>query len=214
MMKLDLSLYLVTDRGLALARPLQTIVEKAVKGGVTVIQLREKDCSSREFLELAIGLKRLLKPKGIPLIINDRLDIALAADADGLHVGQSDLPWNTARHLLGRNKIIGLSVESLEQAVEANTADVDYIAVSPVFFTPTKTDTKMPFGIEGVHEVAAITRHPLVAIGGINHSNAQQVMAAGADGIAVVSAIVSAPDPEKATRELKNIIMRTKNEQG
>jgi thiamine-phosphate pyrophosphorylase len=142
----------------------------------------------------------------VPLIINDRLDIALAVDADGLHIGQSDLPYKVARKLLGKNKIIGLSVENMEQARMANDLDVDYIGISPVFSTPTKTDTQKPFGLEGIREIAAFSRHQSVAIGGINTNNAADIIRAGAHGIAVVSAIVSADEPAKAARELKSKI--------
>ena len=131
----DPSLYLVTDRDLSLGRPLEFIVEEAIKGGVTMVQLRETRCSTLEFYQLALQLKALLKPQNIPLIINNRADIALAVDADGLHIGQSDLPWQVARQLLGPDKIIGLSVETLQQARAANELDIDYIGISPVFAT-------------------------------------------------------------------------------
>jgi thiamine-phosphate pyrophosphorylase len=208
MKSFDLSLYLVTDRDLSLGRPLEFIVEEALKGGVTMVQLREKNCSSLEFYRLGIRLKKLIKPYNIPLIINDRLDIALAVNADGLHIGQSDLPWNVARRLLGKNKILGLSVETMQQAEESNSLDIDYIGISPVFATPTKTDTFKPFGLIGVKSVSSITRHPNVAIGGINLENATQIMAHGANGIAVVSAISSAENPRLAAELLKNEIKR------
>jgi thiamine-phosphate pyrophosphorylase len=202
----DLSLYLVTDRPLSLGRDIEWIVEEAVKGGVTMVQLREKDCSTREFIELAIRLKQKLKPFSVPLIINDRVDVALAAEADGVHIGQSDMPYEMARRLLGRDKIIGLSVENMGQVRHANDLDVDYIGISPVFSTATKTDTNTPFGLEGIRQVMALTRHPAVAIGGINTHNATAIMHAGANGIAVVSAICSAKHPWEATLELKNKI--------
>lgn len=205
-MNLDLSIYLVTDRPLSLGRDMEWIVEEAVKGGATVVQLREKDCSTREFVELARRLKKTLAPYHVPLIINDRIDVALAADADGVHIGQSDMDYNTARGLLGYEKIIGLSVENLQQVEEANQLDVDYIGISPVFGTPTKTDTATPFGLEGLVAAMKITRHPAVAIGGINKTNAANIMRAGAQGIAVVSAICSAKSPKDATIELKEII--------
>ena len=141
----DLRLYLVTDRQLSLGRDIEWIVERAVSGGVTMVQLREKDCSTLEFVNLAIRLKKKLSPLRIPLIINDRLDVALGADADGIHIGQSDMPYEIARGLLGKDKIIGLSVENLEQVLEANYQDVDYIGISPVFNTTTKKDIAKPF---------------------------------------------------------------------
>jgi len=207
MRKCDLSLYLVTDRGLSLSRPLEKIVEEAVRGGVTIVQLREKNAGSREFYNLAVKLKSLLQKYDVPLIINDRLDIALAADADGIHLGQSDLPSAIVRKILGPHKIIGLSVESLQDAVEANETDVDYIAVSPVFATPTKTDTKKPFGLSGVREVIEISKYPCVAIGGINANYAGTIIKSGASGIAVVSAVMSVASPYDAAKELKELVI-------
>ena len=206
MTEFDLSLYMVTDRDLSLGRPIEKVVEEAVKGGVTMVQLREKDCSSREFYDLAMRLKEKLLPYHIPLIINDRLDIALACDAEGLHIGQNDIPYDIARKLLGQDKIIGLSVESLQDAIDANDMDVDYIGISPVFGTPTKTDTKTPLGIEGVEAIMKISKHPSVGIGGLNIANAKDVINAGANGVAVVSAIMSAQNPQLAAKELINKI--------
>jgi len=206
MNKLDLSLYLVTDQGLSKGRSHEYIVEEAVKGGVTIVQLREKDISSRDFYKLAKSLKSLLKPLNIPLIINDRLDIALAIDADGLHIGQSDLPYPVVRKLLGKEKIIGLSVETIEQAREANNLDVDYIGLSPVFSTDTKLDINTPLELSGIKQIAGFTKHKTVAIGGINSLNAESVITSGADGIAVVSAIVSHESPLEAASNLKAII--------
>lgn len=205
-MQLDLSLYLVTDRNLTLNRPLLEVVEQAVKGGVTVVQLREKDCSSKAFFEEAVKLKKLLSTYDIPLIINDRLDIALAVDAEGLHIGQHDIPYPIARKLLGKEKVIGLSVESLKDLEVANGWDVDYIGLSPVFDTSTKTDTATALGLEGVRELTRISKHPSVGIGGIDRYNAASIIQAGADGLAVVSAIMSQPNPLEAAKELKTII--------
>ncbi|NMA75007.1 MAG: thiamine phosphate synthase [Bacteroidales bacterium] len=209
-MTFDLSLYLVTDRDLALNRPLIDVVEQAVKGGVTMVQLREKNCSSKAFYNEAKQLKKLLSSYNIPLIINDRLDIALAVDTDGLHIGQHDLPYPIARKLLGKNKIIGLSVENLQDIEESNNWDVDYIGLSPVFNTSTKTDTAKALGLDGVKELTSLTTHPSVGIGGINLSNASEIIQAGADGIAVVSAIMSHPNPLQAARELRTIILNEK----
>ncbi len=207
----DLSLYLVTDRSLSLNRSLVEVVEKAVKGGVTMVQLREKDASTSEFYNLAMMLKPLLSSYNVPLIINDRLDIALACDADGVHIGQSDMPYAVARKLLGKNKIIGLSVESIQDAVDANGLDVDYIGISPVFDTSTKTDTARALGLEGIREITRICKHPSVGIGGINKENARSIMMSGAKGVSVVSAIMSAKNPETAAIELRNIISKTNN---
>ena len=214
MSNLDLSLYLVTDRNLSLGRPIEYIVEEAVRGGVTVVQLREKNISTVEFYNLACSLKRLLAPYNIPLIINDRLDIALASDADGIHIGQSDMPYEVVRKILGKDKIIGLSVVSVEQAREANKLDVDYIGLSPVFSTNTKTDINTPLELKGIKEIASFTRHKTVAIGGINKANTGAIIKNGADGIAVVSAIVSHDNPREAAAVLNEIIKESKNSIG
>ena len=146
----DLSLYLVTDRGLLKEKNLEDTVKKAIAGGVTMVQLREKDCTTLEFYEIARKMKELLKPFNIPLIINDRVDILLAVDAEGLHIGQSDLPYETARKILGENKIIGLTVQNMEQIEEANKFDVDYIGIGPIFETKTKVTTTKPFEFKGL----------------------------------------------------------------
>ena len=202
----DLSLYLVTDRPLSGGRDMAWIVREAVAGGVTMVQLREKDCSTAEFVALARELKATLRPLGIPLIINDRIDVALAVDADGVHIGQSDMPYETARALLGKEKIIGLSVETMDEVLAANALDVDYIGISPVYATPTKTDTLTPFGLEGIEEVMSLSRHRCVAIGGMNRSTIGEVIARGVEGVAVVSAIVAAESPRAASAELAAII--------
>lgn len=204
--KSALRLYLVTDRPLSLGRPLEEIVSEAVAGGVTMVQLREKECPTGEFIALARRLKGLLAPLGVPLIINDRVDVALAADADGVHIGQSDMPYEDARRLLGKDKIIGLSVENFCDVERANSLDVDYIGISPVYGTPTKSDTAEPFGLEGLRRAVALSAHPTVAIGGMNAQTIGAVMATGTDGVAVVSAICSAPSPRKAAAELNAII--------
>ena len=205
-MKNALKLYLVTDRPLSLGRDIEEIVREAVEGGVTMVQLREKECPTGEFVALAKRLKALLAPLGVPLIINDRVDVALAVDADGAHIGQSDMPYEVARRLLGKEKIIGLSVENFSDLEVANTLDVDYVGISPVYGTPTKSDTAEPFGLEGLRRAVEMSVHPTVAIGGMNAQTIGEVMAAGTDGVAVVSAICSAPSPRKVAEELLNII--------
>ena len=208
--QVDWGLCLVTDRRLAGARSLEDLVRAAVRGGVTVVQLREKECGTREYVELARGMRAFLAPAGIPLVVNDRVDVALAARADGVHLGQSDLDPRDARFLLGPDAIVGLSVETLEQAEAARTLEVDYLGVSPIFPTPTKTDTVTEWGIGGLAALRAASRQVLVAIGGISVANAAQVMKAGADGIAVVSAICGAADPERAARQLRRIVDETR----
>jgi len=195
-------LYLVTDRALAAPRSLIDIVGAAVRGGVTAVQLREKQCSTREFVELGRALLALLAPSGVPLIVNDRVDVALAVGAPGVHLGQSDMDYRTARALMGPDALIGLSVETPGQAAEAAAWDVDYLGVGPIFATPTKTDAAPPWGLEQLAELRRNSPHVLVAIGGINAANAAAVIASGAHGIAVVSAICAAHDPECAARDL------------
>jgi len=198
--------YLVTDRGLCRNRSLQDIVLQAVQGGAAYVQLRDKDLSTRDFVEEAIAVKKLLLPFHVPLIINDRIDVALACGADGVHIGQEDMSYATARKLMGEKAIIGLSVETWADVEASQNLDVDYIGVSPVFATPTKTDTKEPWGLEGLRKIKSFSRHPLVAIGGINESNARTVVKAGADCLAVVSAVCSADDPAAAVAKLQSII--------
>lgn len=202
----DLALYLVTDRPLALGRDIDYVVKEAVAGGVTMVQLREKDADTAEFVALAKSLKEALAPLGVPLIINDRIDVALAVDADGVHIGQSDMPYEIARRLLGPDKIIGLSVENMHDIEVANALDVDYVGISPVYGTPTKTDTAEPFGLEGLREAVKLSVHPTVAIGGMNERTASDVMKCGPDGIAVVSAIMSADSPREASARLSALV--------
>ncbi len=199
-------LYFVTDSGLCGSRPVADVVLAAIRGGAACVQLREKDAATRAFVEEARMIKEMVAPFRIPLIINDRLDVALAVGADGVHVGQDDMPYEIARRLLGPDAIIGLSVETWADVERAETLAVDYLGVSPIFATPTKTDTKAPWGIDGLARIKAFSRHPLVAIGGLNASNAAAVVAAGADGVAVVSAICASPDPATAARELAEVI--------
>ena len=199
-------LYLVTDRDLCGDKPLEDVVLQAVRGGVACVQLREKNVSTRFFINEAARIKSRLAPFYVPLIINDRVDVALAAGADGVHVGQDDMPYAVARQLMGPKAIIGLSVETWEDVEKAQVLDVDYLGVSPVFETPTKTDTKGSWGLQGLSRIRAWSRHPLVGIGGLNRSNAAEVILAGADSVAVVSAICAAPDPCRAAQELSAII--------
>ncbi|MGN0032974.1 MAG: thiamine phosphate synthase [Candidatus Limimorpha sp.] len=205
----DLSLYLVTDRHLAAGRDIFWIVEEAVKGGCTIVQLREKQCSTREFVDIAKKMKTILSQYNVPLIINDRVDVALASDADGIHLGQSDMPVDVARTILGDDKIIGLSVENFSDIQVANSLDIDYIALSPVFGTPTKTDTKTPFKLDGVRKAMAESALPVVGIGGMNRLTAKDAVLCGLDGIAVVSDIVSSESPRESSESLLHIVKET-----
>ncbi len=205
--------YIVTDQASCLHHSLEAVVLEAARAGVCLVQLREKTIDTRSFLNKALTLKSILEPFRIPLIINDRVDIALASGANGVHIGQSDMPYKTARRLMGPDSIIGLSVETWEDVITAQDLSVDYIGVSPVFSTPTKTDTKEPWGIAGLERIKAYSRHPLVAIGGINLSNTARIIRAGADSIAVVSAICSAENPFEATRRLGSYFQQTRTPQ-
>lgn len=203
---MNLSLYLVTDDELAQGRPLPQIVAAAVRGGVTVVQLRAKNCCAHDLLQRAHALLALLRPLGVPLIVNDRLDIALAAGADGVHLGQDDLPCTAARRLAGPDFTIGVSVGNAAEARRAEADGADYLGVSPLHTTPTKPDAPPATGLAGLRAIRAATQLPLVVIGGLHTGNVAEALHAGADGIAVVSAIMAAPDPTAAAAALAAII--------
>jgi thiamine-phosphate pyrophosphorylase len=196
----SLRLCLVTDRDLAKGRALVEIVAAAVQGGVTMVQLREKSAPTRAFLEDARALKALLAPLNVPLIINDRTDIALAVDADGVHVGQKDMPVDLVRQMMGPGKIIGLSITNHEQIARPDAGKTDYLGLGPLYLQQTKSDAATPLGVEGFRALRAATTKPVVAIGGLKAENSAPVLAAGADGLAVVSGIVAAEDPKAAAQ--------------
>ena len=198
--------YLVTDGRLCGPRGVEATVAEGVRGGAAWVQLREKTATTRAFLETALRLKTLLTPLRVPLLINDRVDVALAAGAEGVHLGQNDMPPEHARQILGPDAVIGLSVETWSDVETAQDQDVDYLGVSPVYSTPTKTDTSGVWGLDGLVRIRAYSKHPLVAIGGIGAGNAARIVHTGVDCIAVVSAICAAPDPYRATRTLCDII--------
>ncbi|RXJ74779.1 thiamine phosphate synthase [Veronia nyctiphanis] len=195
-------LYLVTDENID-TDAITHIVATAIEGGVTMVQLREKKASTRQFLTKAQALKRVTADAGVPLIINDRVDIALAVDADGVHLGQSDMPVKKARELLGPEKLIGLSIESESQLADVSNEPLDYIGLSAIFATNTKTDTIKAWGLDGLKHAVAMSPVPVVAIGGINETNISDIYRTGAHGAALVSAICSAQDPAAASRTLK-----------
>ncbi|SHJ68297.1 thiamine-phosphate diphosphorylase [Geosporobacter subterraneus DSM 17957] len=194
-------LYLITDRACLQGKNLIETIEEAIAGGVTLVQLREKDASSLAFYEIAVQVKALTSKYGIPLVINDRLDIALAVDADGLHVGQSDLPASVARKVLGNHKLLGVSTANLEEALKAKAEGADYIGVGALFPTNTKTDTRW-VTLEQLQSIKESVNIPVVGIGGIQESNALAVKETGIDGIAVASAILAAPSAKEAARRL------------
>lgn len=201
MSKIDYSTYLVTDTDMCPREKLIDVVGGAIRGGVTLIQLREKEISTREFYNEAVLLKELCKKNGVPLIINDRLDIALAVDADGIHVGQSDMPIEVIRRILGRDKIIGLSAGNVHDAEEAVKGGADYLGVGAVFRTATKKDAN-DVGIEMLEKVRAAVKIPIVGIGGINSNNIEKLYGTGIDGVAVVSCIMASDDPYNAAKQL------------
>lgn len=200
--KIDYSLYLVTDRDVLKGRDLYTSVEQAILGGSTLVQLREKNISSREFFKIACAVKQITDKYNIPLIINDRLDIALAADAAGVHLGQSDLPCKIARQILGPDKLLGISAATIEEAVAAEKDGADYIGVGAVFPTGTKLDARS-VSIEGLKLIKEALGIPVVAIGGINENNFMLLKPSGIDGIAVVSAILGKDNIQDAASKLR-----------
>lgn len=197
------SLYLITDRRIAGDGNIVDIVSAAIQGGVTVVQLRDKTATTHEMIELGRALNHMTQKAGIPLIINDRVDVALAIDADGVHVGPpDDMPASLARRLLGPDRIIGVSAESPAIALQAARDGADYVGVGDVFGTGSKADAGIPIGLSGLKAVAEVCPIPVVGIGGIHHGNAGDVIHAGADGVALISAIVGAGDPQAAAKEL------------
>lgn len=200
--KVDYTLYLVTDRRLMSCATIEESVERAIVGGASVVQLREKDCSSREFYELAVRVKKITAPKNVPLIINDRIDICLAADADGVHLGQKDLPCKEARKLLGERKIIGVSAALPEEAAKAQADGADYLGVGAAFPTDTKSDTRAVTP-EIISKIRAAVTIPFVVIGGINSGNIRSLYGLGINGAAVVSAVVAKPDITEAARIMR-----------
>lgn len=198
---IDYSLYLCTDRRLMTSPTIEASVESALRGGTTVIQLREKDCSSREFYELGLRVKKITERYNAPLIINDRVDIALAVGAAGVHVGQGDLPCKVVREIVGPDMIVGVSAATLEEAVRAEQDGADYLGVGAMYATATKTDTR-PVSMEELLKIRAAVKIPIVVIGGINKQTLGNFKGTGVDGLAVVSAIVAQPNPEAAAREL------------
>lgn len=198
---IDYSLYLCTDRRLMTSPTIEASAESALRGGTTVIQLREKDCSSREFYELGLRVKKITERYNAPLIINDRVDIALAVGAAGVHVGQGDLPCKVVREMIGPDMIVGVSAATLEEAVRAEQDGADYLGVGAMYATATKTDTR-PVSMEELLKIRAAVKIPIVVIGGINKQTLGNFKGTGVDGLAVVSAIVAQPDPEAAAREL------------
>jgi len=199
-------LYLVTDPDLSLGRPEEEIVRRAVAAGVTMVQYRDKDTSAKRMIEKIRLMAEICRPAGVALIVNDRLDVAMAGGADGVHLGQDDMELPDARRIVGEAFIIGISVTTIEEAKEAEEAGADYLGANGVFPTGTKTDLGEPLGLEGVSQLASASSLPIVAIGGINNQNAGEVISAGADGVAVVSYIVGSEDIERRCGKLLEVL--------
>lgn len=197
-----LKLYVVTDSRLSRGRDNVEVVRQAIAGGARIIQLREKEASDRQLVSMGLAIRDITRAAGVFFIVNDRVDIAQVVDADGVHLGQDDVPADLARKILGPGKIVGVTVETPDEAREAEKAGASYVGTGPIFSTATKADAGRPYGIDLIPRIKRATSLPVVAIGGINTSNVAQVARAGADGVAVVSAVVSADDIARAVREL------------
>jgi thiamine-phosphate pyrophosphorylase len=210
----ELLLYLCTDRVLSLGRPITEAVEAAIAGGVTMVQLREKNASTGEFYRIALEVQALTRRHHVPLVINDRLDIALAVGAEGLHIGQSDLPLPAARRLAGTGLFIGISVSTVEEALRAQEQGADYLGVGAVYPTGSKADAGEAIGLSGLEEIRAAAHIPVVGIGGVNAMNAADVKNTGVAGIAVISGILSQPDIQAAARELRTILDKVSEKVG
>ncbi len=207
--RLDFHLYVLTDQGLSRGRSNEEVVEEAIAGGADVIQFRDKEHDTRWLLQEALKLRDITRKRGVLFIINDRVDLAMAADADGVHLGQDDLPLKYARKILGKAKIVGVSANNVEQAIQAEKDGADYVAVSAIFSTPTKPDAP-PLGLQTITDIKRSVNIPVVAIGGIKHENVAQVAEAGADCIAVISAVVSADNIKEAARKLREKFLAAK----
>ena len=201
---IDYSVYLVTDRRNKTDEEFLNIIEEAIKGGTTIVQLREKTASTKEFYDLALKVKEITSKYGVPLLINDRIDIALAVDSEGVHIGQDDMPADIAREIIGEDKILGVSASTVEEAKKAEIDSADYIGSGAVFPTSTKDDADS-VSKEELKEIVDSIDIPVVAIGGITVENAHTLKGSGIAGFSVVSAIMSAEDPKEASGKLKEI---------
>ena len=209
-MDIDLRLYALVDPAVAGGRTLADLAG-LIANSVTLVQLRDKHGGTRAMVEQARALRAVLEPGGVPLLINDRIDVALAAEADGVHIGQDDMTAEDARLLLGRTAIIGLSLSTVQQAQAARLDLIDYVGIGAVYPTGSKEDASTPIGIAGLREIVQVVRarkpgFPVCAISGITAGNAAETIAAGADGVAVISALSRADDPAKAARELRAVV--------
>lgn len=200
--RFDLSVYLVTDTRLSGPRGVAAVAAAAARGGVTIVQLRDPDATTRGLIAAATALQDALRPHNVPLVINDRVDVALAVGADGVHLGDRDMPAATARRLLGPGRIVGVTVHDAAEAQAVDTEIADYAGIGPVFATTTKAEARPAIGVDGFRALRRLAPLPVIGIGGIDAGRTADVIAAGADGVAVVSAICAAPDPEAAARAI------------
>ena len=207
MNNIDYSVYLVTDRDLLKGRNLTEVIEEAILGGTSIVQLREKCASSLEFYEIAKEVKKVTDKYNVPLIINDRIDIALAIDASGVHLGQSDIPCSIARKILPQGKIIGVSAHNLNEAEKALKDGADYLGCGAVFNTSTKKDVTT-LSYEGLKEITDNINIPVVAIGGINENNIMTLKGSGINGVAVVSSIIGKENVKGASEKLKELVKK------
>jgi len=203
---MNYDLYIITDQRISHGKSHLEIAEAALAGGATVIQFRDKEMKDSEAVVACREIYKLTKKKDVSFIVNDRVEIVKAVNADGVHLGQEDMSFSLARKILGKEKIIGISVETVEQALKAVEGGADYLGIGPIYPTATKPDAGKALGIAKLKEIRESVNIPIVAIGGINENNLEEVLRAGADGVAVISAVVSAPDITEACRKLKNKI--------
>ena len=211
---MNYDLYIITDQRISHGKSHLEVAEDALTGGATVIQFRDKEMKDSEAVVACREIYKLTKKKGVSFIVNDRVEVAKAVDADGVHLGQEDMSFSSARKILGKEKIIGISVETVEQALKAVEGGADYLGVGPIYPTATKLDAGKVLGIARLKEIRESVNIPIVAIGGINENNLEEVLKAGVDGVAVISAVVSAPDITEACRKLKNKIEYIKKRLG
>ncbi len=205
-MNVDFDIYLVTDRKQTCGKPLEEVIKSCLAGGIKAVQLREKDLDDRELFTIAKHLKTLTHRSGATFFINDRVDIALAVDADGLHLGQESISPNDARKQFGENKLIGVSAHSLDEAVKAEDNGADFITIGPIYDTPSKRRYGKPIGLNELKRVTGKLKIPVFAIGGIRKEKIRDTLDAGAHGIAVISAILKTKNPEKAAKEMSEEI--------
>lgn len=203
---IDFNLYLITDRHKTGGRPLRGVVEEALKAGVKAVQLREKDLSTRELYETAYELRKLTARHNARLFINDRLDVALAVDADGVHLGGESMPIYRARKILGEKKLIGVSCHNQVSAITAQEMGADFITFGPVYYTESKAAYGPPVGVELLETITSCLSIPVFALGGIKPHNVPEVVAKGASGVALISAVIGAPQPFEAGRELLSML--------